>query len=198
MLDNSAPGTAMGRRNFRRAGREGKYLVGDMCSLPFDDGSFDIVFSDGVLEHFESIERPIKEMVRILKPGGVFAAEIVPRKISCQTLGNVEIFCARLAKRIFSLQIRRAVSESHAEWDIYENSIPPGEYVRMLRQEGVDDAQARASSPFPNLSLPRPVAHLYGRIMLRSKRLADRFESSPSRLAIAWSSTFRVYGAKRA
>ena len=63
MLDNSAPGTEMGRRNFRRVGRKGKYIVGDMCSLPFDDESFDIVFSDGVLEHFETIEEPIREMV---------------------------------------------------------------------------------------------------------------------------------------
>jgi len=196
MLDNSAPGAEMGRRNFRSTGLEGKFLVGDMCSLPFDDRSFDVVFSDGVLEHFESIEQPIKEMVRILRPGGIFAAEVVPRKISCQTLGNIEIFCARLAKRILSLQLRRAVSDSRSAWDIYENSIRPGEYVQLLHQEGVDNAVARASSPFPDLSLPESVARLYGRIMLGSKRLWDRFERSPSRLALAWSSTFRVYGTK--
>lgn len=197
LLDNSAPGIHMGKCNFQRAGREGKFLVGDMCDLPFGDASFDIVFSDGVLEHFESIEKPIKEMARILKPGGIFAAEVVPKKLSCQTLGNIEIFLARLAKRILSLRFRRALSESRGEWEIYENSIPPDEYVSVLRREGIEDAVSSASSPYPDLSLPRPMAYLYGKIMLKTGRLWDRFESSSSRLALAWSSTFRVYGTKK-
>jgi len=41
-------------------------------SIPYDDDSFDVVFSDNVLEHLEEPERVFQEINRVLKPGGVF------------------------------------------------------------------------------------------------------------------------------
>ena len=38
--------------------------------LPFDDGFFDTIISDQVIEHVESLEEAIAEMGRVLKPGG--------------------------------------------------------------------------------------------------------------------------------
>jgi len=39
--------------------------------LPFDDGSFDIVLSDNVIDHAEHPLAIIDEIVRVLKPGGI-------------------------------------------------------------------------------------------------------------------------------
>ncbi len=39
--------------------------------LPYNDNSFDIIFSKSVLEHFYYPEKLVKEIYRILKPGGV-------------------------------------------------------------------------------------------------------------------------------
>lgn len=39
--------------------------------LPYDDNTFDIVFSKSVLEHFYYPERIVHEIYRILKPGGL-------------------------------------------------------------------------------------------------------------------------------
>jgi len=39
--------------------------------LPFDDGSFDIVLSDNVVDHAENPRRILEEIVRVLAPGGV-------------------------------------------------------------------------------------------------------------------------------
>ncbi|WP_456369801.1 class I SAM-dependent methyltransferase [Geoglobus sp.] len=44
--------------------------VGDAEKLPIRDGSVDYVFANMCLHHVESPPRAIKEMVRILKPGG--------------------------------------------------------------------------------------------------------------------------------
>lgn len=40
-------------------------------SLPFHDQSFDVVICDNVVDHAESPSRIVRELVRILKPGGL-------------------------------------------------------------------------------------------------------------------------------
>ncbi len=51
-------------------------LRGDATSLPFSDGTFDVVITSEVLEHIQDDVRAIAEMVRVLKPGGRFAATV--------------------------------------------------------------------------------------------------------------------------
>jgi SAM-dependent methyltransferase len=51
-------------------GREGDVRTGDAEALPFDDGSFDLVYSWGVLHHTPDTERAIAEVHRVLRPGG--------------------------------------------------------------------------------------------------------------------------------
>jgi SAM-dependent methyltransferase len=46
--------------------------VVDGARLPFDEHTFDIAFSDYVLEHVECPELFLKEVYRVLKPGGSF------------------------------------------------------------------------------------------------------------------------------
>lgn len=45
-------------------------LQGDAEKLPFDNGTFDIVYSNGVLHHTNDTEAAIDEVFRVLKPGG--------------------------------------------------------------------------------------------------------------------------------
>ncbi|MFA5793497.1 MAG: methyltransferase domain-containing protein [Candidatus Brocadiia bacterium] len=47
-------------------------IVGDAQTLPFPDDSFDIVVSSEVLEHIYDKQAAIKEIYRVLKPGGRF------------------------------------------------------------------------------------------------------------------------------
>ena len=42
----------------------------DICDLPFSDNSYDIVFCNHVLEHIPDDLKAMKELYRIMKPGG--------------------------------------------------------------------------------------------------------------------------------
>lgn len=45
-------------------------IVGDVCDLPFEDNSQDAMLAIYLLEHVEEPHKAIKEMYRVLKPGG--------------------------------------------------------------------------------------------------------------------------------
>jgi SAM-dependent methyltransferase len=60
-------------------------LRGDATRLPFADGSFDVVITSEVLEHIQDDVGSIAEMVRVLRPGGSFAATVpswLPEKLN--------------------------------------------------------------------------------------------------------------------
>ena len=49
-----------------------KYVASDGVHLPFQDKSFDAIWSAQVLYRFTSVRRGIEEIKRVLKPGGVW------------------------------------------------------------------------------------------------------------------------------
>ena len=46
------------------------FAAGDVRKIPFRDGSFDLVYSMGTIEHFTDYRVAVEEIYRILKPGG--------------------------------------------------------------------------------------------------------------------------------
>lgn len=63
--------------NARRLGLRVKTVRADAQSLPFEDGSFDLVLGHAVLHHLPDLERAFDEFHRVLAPGGriAFAGE---------------------------------------------------------------------------------------------------------------------------
>jgi len=60
----------LARKNFASAGLKGEFRVADAEHLEFADESFDLVYSHGVLHHTPDIEAALREIHRVLKPGG--------------------------------------------------------------------------------------------------------------------------------
>jgi glycosyltransferase involved in cell wall biosynthesis/ubiquinone/menaquinone biosynthesis C-methylase UbiE len=69
-LDLSAGHLELARENFRLRGLTATFLHYDAEKLPFDDNSFDIVYSNGVIHHIPDTRQVIREIYRVLKPGG--------------------------------------------------------------------------------------------------------------------------------
>jgi ubiquinone/menaquinone biosynthesis C-methylase UbiE len=58
------------------------HLSPDPVLLPFEDNSFDMVLSCGVLEHVENPDRSLDEIRRVLRPGGTFYVTNLPNRYS--------------------------------------------------------------------------------------------------------------------
>src|SRR5262245_24146788 len=58
------------RRRFELECLTANLRVADAEKLPFQDNSFDLVYSHGVLHHTPDTQRAIDEVHRVLKPGG--------------------------------------------------------------------------------------------------------------------------------
>jgi ubiquinone/menaquinone biosynthesis C-methylase UbiE len=86
-----SPGmVAVAQRNAAALGFEISGRVADAERLPFDDDSFDLVLGHAVLHHIPDLDQSLREVLRVLKPGGrfVFAGEptrhgdVIARRLS--------------------------------------------------------------------------------------------------------------------
>jgi ubiquinone/menaquinone biosynthesis C-methylase UbiE len=69
-IDLTNAAVSLTQRRFQLANLEGRFVQGDAENLPFADGSFDLVYSHGVLHHTPDTPRSIREVYRVLATGG--------------------------------------------------------------------------------------------------------------------------------
>jgi SAM-dependent methyltransferase len=70
-IDLTEEAVNMTRENFEQRGLEYETLqTADAENLPFEDNSFDLVFSNGVLHHTPNTDKAVQEIHRVLKPHG--------------------------------------------------------------------------------------------------------------------------------
>jgi SAM-dependent methyltransferase len=78
-IDQSQPFLARAANRISESGLERRVEVrsGDALHLPFADASFDAAHCERVLMHVEDPDEAVREMVRVVRPGGrVVAAEV--------------------------------------------------------------------------------------------------------------------------
>ncbi|MDE3194671.1 MAG: class I SAM-dependent methyltransferase [Chloroflexota bacterium] len=127
------------RENARRAGRDARLVLGDARALPLADASFDVVLSGGLLEHFRDPRPVVAEMARVLRPGGLFYADIVPRKVSLY----------RWAER------ERMQRTEHLYQGVYESDLSKAAWERVVRDAGLRDARVISAGVYPPYTFPR-------------------------------------------
>jgi ubiquinone/menaquinone biosynthesis C-methylase UbiE len=77
-LDLSKEALDGARRDAAARGLENlEYEEGSVYQLPFTDASFDVVYAHQVLQHLRERESAVREMLRVVRPGGLVAVREV-------------------------------------------------------------------------------------------------------------------------
>ncbi len=76
-------------RRFELYGERARLARGDAETLPFGDESFDLVYSFGVIHHTPDTEAAVREMHRVLRPGGRICVGVYHRDSAHFWLGHV-------------------------------------------------------------------------------------------------------------
>jgi len=121
------------------------YRVGALEQLPFKTGFFDAVVSFDVLEHVEDKEAVLKEMLRVLKPGGRFLFYAISK-------GDFLTWHWFLRK-ISGNRLGRDDEAGHK----YEQFLDAGETRRQLASMGAGDLSIGYLHSFFSLALDEAV-----------------------------------------
>lgn len=152
LLDTSATILEVARGIYAHNGHKAEYVVGDANHLDFQDSTFDLVVSIGLLEHFEDIQPPLREQLRVLSPGGRCFCYVVPENPQ-----NVQkYFCfINFMLRAFSGDMRLAEKSGTAKKPIYRTASLSHDYLAALETMGARDLEAIGMYPMPMIS-PSP------------------------------------------
>ncbi|MCB1183449.1 class I SAM-dependent methyltransferase [bacterium] len=107
-------------------------VCGNGMDSPFADGTFDVVFHQGLLEHFPDPLPLLRDNIRILKPGGSVVID-VPQTWHYYTLGKMALI---------------AIDKWFAGW---ETQFTIAELERMMTDEGLTVTRSYGDWMVPGL-----------------------------------------------
>jgi ubiquinone/menaquinone biosynthesis C-methylase UbiE len=145
----------------------GQFQTADAEALPFADGSFDLVYSHGVLHHTPNTQAAIDQVYRVLKPGGT-AMVMLYHKHSYNYLVNI-----RIMRALAFAMLRRGMSEDKlSRWTGVDLELLR-QYAQAVRERPGWTLQDLVNN---NTDGPgNPLSKVYSRRTAR--RLFGRFKS---------------------
>jgi SAM-dependent methyltransferase len=130
-LDFSPTALELAGRRFGAEGRGGRFVQGSVTELPFEDDSFDLVYSNGVIHHVPETDRAVREFHRVLRPGGT-AIVMVYQRWSLNYLVTIMLLRRALAALLLVPGSERAIARLTGEGE----EVLEG-HRRLLGQHGL-------------------------------------------------------------
>jgi ubiquinone/menaquinone biosynthesis C-methylase UbiE len=146
LIDLSESVLEIAQKIFEKNNLKAKFIVGDANNLDIADNSFDVIYSIGLLEHFEDIEKPLKEQIRVLDKGGVWFGYIVPKYTD-----NIQKNYEWINDILKGYQKQNSETITHKE-AIYRSDFGSERYVPILEELGLKNIQVSGVYPLPMIS----------------------------------------------
>lgn len=151
LLDYSKNVLLIARKNARDLKVGVNLILGDLKNIPLKDEVCDLVWNDGVNEHFEGPERQtvFNEMARLAKDGGKVIV-LVPNQ------SNILYY------------VNRKILEATGRWDVgYERAFTPSELCVRMKRSGLRIVATAGDNPL--FSLIQILNSIRGRTMSPAK-----------------------------
>lgn len=164
----------LARAHLDAMGLPGEVVEGDAEALPFPDGSFDRVSSNGVLHHTPGIDAALREINRVLRPGGEATVILYNRRSAHYWIEQVlheglmrrKLLRERSMERVLSSGVERSSIDARPLVRVYS----PRQVRRMLRDAGFGQVGVEVRHFLPSDTFVTLALHRRGRLSTRSVR----------------------------
>jgi len=178
-LDSSARAVARAREMFALPNLS--FIQGDLFRLPYEDGTWDVVFNEGVIEHFpveheRSYVAAVREMARVAKPGG----QVI--------VGVPNFYC-------IPHTMWKAIVGCRYEYG-YEKSFRPAELRLVMEGVGLKVEGWVGVSPLHGLNRYRRLIPRLDRVLRRCQRAYPRAPRWVRRILDVFGHEFFMWGVK--
>jgi ubiquinone/menaquinone biosynthesis C-methylase UbiE len=142
-----------------RLGLELETEASDAEDLPFEDGSFDLVFGHAVLHHLPDLPAALAEFRRVLRPGGTLAFCGEPSRYG-DLLAAMPKRGAQVVAPFWRLLLRAPARSAdpagredghQLEPEVDVHAFAPARLDAMLRQAGYEDVRIRGEELLANV-----------------------------------------------
>jgi ubiquinone/menaquinone biosynthesis C-methylase UbiE len=157
-IDLSSGHLELAKENFALRGLHGQFVLHDAESLVFDDNTFDVVYSNGVLHHTPNTRDVVREIHRVLKADGrtivmmyaenslhywrnlVWAIGLKERQLDAWSMGEImsrsversDHAAARPLVKVYTKQRLRRLFDGFTEIQIVQRQMVAAEVPRLL------------------------------------------------------------------
>jgi 2-polyprenyl-6-hydroxyphenyl methylase/3-demethylubiquinone-9 3-methyltransferase len=125
-VDPSVASLDVARAHARDEGLDIEYLEATGDQLPFADGTFPAIYCCDVLEHVPDVRATVREIARVLAPGGVFLYDTINRTFRSRLL---------MIKLAQDWEATRWAEPDLHDWDMF---IRPKELEAEIRDAGLE------------------------------------------------------------
>jgi predicted alpha/beta-hydrolase family hydrolase/ubiquinone/menaquinone biosynthesis C-methylase UbiE len=138
------------RDNARTAGAEVHVALADAERVPYADDAFDLVVARGALHHVPDPTGMLREIRRVLSPGGTAIVLAEPTASGERQVAAVVGTAYRAVETIRKLR-RRAKDLEHEQWEMASiaanlHTFAPGDVERLAREAGFDEIRVGTAS----------------------------------------------------
>jgi ubiquinone/menaquinone biosynthesis C-methylase UbiE len=144
LLDISQRAIELAEKSFNKNSLTATFKVGDCCSLPYQDEEFDVIFSIGLLEHFQDFRTVLSEQKRVLKKGGLFLGYVVP-KFEDNVQTKYDWICRILSSYTDSKSLR-------SKEEVFRSDNLSSAYKSVMAKLGYKDIWSSGIYPLPMIS----------------------------------------------